>query len=337
MSSKLDDLRKKAASVSADLDPPVERPSASRPVTVPGIMTHGVRMGMHQEIERLQSRLAQYDGADPVRYIDPSRVRPSQYSNRLQEAYADEAFQSLRSEIERTGGNLEPATVRPLDGDPDFDYELASGHRRHAATLSLGLPLLARIKAMTDIELLRQMDAENSEHSPPSHYELGLRYKQLLENKTFSSRDELIVELKLQRNHVHRCLQIVSLDRDIILAFPSPRDIRARWINTLGSLMSGPHTQTVREVAKALRTQEGRTAAYVYQALLGATKSPSKGAEPQDYKFVVGGRIWATARRVDGRPAFVLDASLPQEKYERIKEAFEATLQEHLKDAGDEA
>ncbi|PKO58794.1 MAG: chromosome partitioning protein ParB, partial [Betaproteobacteria bacterium HGW-Betaproteobacteria-18] len=119
---------------------------------------------LSSENQALKERLAQWDGAEPHRLLDPKTIRPSRWANRHQDSFQDPEFDSLRDEIQHAGGNIQPILVRPLE-EPDgpFLYELSFGHRRHMACLVLDLPVLSMIRKMSDQELFTAMDRENRE------------------------------------------------------------------------------------------------------------------------------------------------------------------------------
>src|SRR5690606_7285007 len=76
-----------------------------------------------------------------VQLLDPARIRHSRFRDRVVQGFADRAFEELKASISRptadgtpTGVTM-PIKVRPVTDDPDFDYEVVYGHRRHRATL----------------------------------------------------------------------------------------------------------------------------------------------------------------------------------------------------------
>src|SRR5579863_5202276 len=125
---------------------------ASRPTPLPGAKPYvaeaGQRLaeGLREENQRLKAERA---AGMLVLRLDPKRVRATEYINRDERAFleSDPKFQELKESL-RIHGQEHPIRVRPLSGDPNAEFEIVSGHRRHRACLALdaaiegGFPLL---------------------------------------------------------------------------------------------------------------------------------------------------------------------------------------------------
>jgi hypothetical protein len=91
-------------------------PEAARPKTAPGSMLQFMssQSAAIKEAEDLKERLKAFDGASPVRLLDPQTIRPSKWANRHDASFESADFAELKSEIESAGGNVQPVRVRPL-------------------------------------------------------------------------------------------------------------------------------------------------------------------------------------------------------------------------------
>ena len=89
------------------------------------------------ENEQLRSKLAEYDGALPVKKLDPKTIRRSALANRDESEFTTAEFLRLKAEIESAGCNVQPIRVRPIaDAAADARrFEIVFGHRRHRACL----------------------------------------------------------------------------------------------------------------------------------------------------------------------------------------------------------
>ena len=65
--------------------------------------------------------------------INPARVRVWAGNARIQERLSVEAVRDLIDSILAEGGQKVPVVVRHVNGDPDHDYEVIAGTRRHFA------------------------------------------------------------------------------------------------------------------------------------------------------------------------------------------------------------
>jgi len=85
--------------------------------------------------------------------------------------FTDQRFVSLKDLINKFGGNLQPVKVRPMSGtqlhhgwaalNEKAGYELVFGFARVRACLELGLPVLAMVEQMSEVEALRQFFFES--------------------------------------------------------------------------------------------------------------------------------------------------------------------------------
>lgn len=259
-----------------------------------------------------EAKAKDLDGAEVVRYLDPARVRRSRFSDRHPNAYVDTAFKDLCDLIRSTGGNTEAAKVRPVVGDPDHEYELASGHRRHASCLALGLPFKAEVHSYTDEELLKQMRSENSGRKDLSGFELGRHYSGLLAEKKFVSGRDLANKLEVPQSIVQRLLKFADLPEEIISAFPDPREIRVEWVDRLVASWQENQTRVEAEIA-GIAGQAGMGPAAIYRRL-AAVQSRNKVIATRE------GSILGRIRMVHGCPAVVLYKDAPDDLLQRIQD-----------------
>ena len=249
--------------------------------------------------------------AKVVLFLDPARVRRSRYADRHPNAFVDKDFKELCDEIKSTGGNEESAKVRPVKGDPNFDYELASGHRRHAACLELGLRLKAECHDYTDEELLKQMRLENSGRTDLSAFEVGRHYAGLLADKLFNSGRDLAAKLDVAQSVVQRLLKFAELPEEVIAAFPDPREIRIEWVERLAASWQNDRARVETEIA-GLAGQAGLRAATIYARITGR--------QSRNKVITREGAVLGRIRMVHGCPAVVLYKDAPEKLLARIQE-----------------
>ena len=187
---------------------------------------------LKNELEASEGRLKEFDGADVAKNLDPKLVRASKWANRSEASLASKEFESLKLEIEQSGGNVQPIKVRPLKGVAG-EFEIVFGHRRHRACLELGLPVLALIDDVTDVDLFAQMDRENRQRADLRPFEQGLMYAKALDEGLFPSARKLSEALHVDLSNLGKSLSLARLPADVLNAFSSPLDIQLRWATDL--------------------------------------------------------------------------------------------------------
>ncbi len=241
--------------------------------TAPGSMAHFIASQSIavKEADELRERLKAFDGATPVRAIDPRSAQPSRWANRHADSLADAAFEALKAEIASAGGNVQPVKVRPIQGaDGQARYELVFGHRRHRACLELGLPLNALIEAVDDRELFETMDRENRGRKNLSAWEQGTTYRRALDEGLYPSQRKLSEALGVDISLVSKSLTLARLPAAVVAAFASPNEIQFRWAQPLAeALQKDPDGVLTR--AESLRARAPSVAApQVFATLVGA-------------------------------------------------------------------
>lgn len=262
----------------------------------------------YQELERKVKELEDQAGG-PVR-LDPALIRRSRWANRHELAFHSQAFADLRDDIRSAGGNVQPIKVRlvvpsegemPQEGAPRF--EIVFGHRRHAACLELGLPVLAVIvSTMNDQELFAEMDRENRAREDLSPYEQGLMYVRALDAGLFPSMRQLAMALGVDSGNMSRAIAVAQLSAAVVEAFPSPLEIQTRWGAALKDLAErdGEGLNRRAEAIKARGTVSSAKA--VFDELLNEPGPEATQANTQR----ISGRHGAASLKVDGRGRLVV-------------------------------
>jgi ParB family chromosome partitioning protein len=280
--------KKLAAKASMIQLPPVAAPkedatapdaAASRAKTAPGSMVHFMssQSAAVKEAETLREKLQQFDGARPVRALDPKTVRPSRWANRHADAYADPAFEELKAELASAGGNVQPVCVRaatPHPGQAAPVYELVFGHRRHRACLELGLPLQAMVVEASDRELFETMERENRSRKNLSAWEQGVMYRRALDEGLYPSLRKLADGVGVDVSLVSKSVALARLPEVVVQAFSSPLEIQFRWAQPLSEALQRDPDGVVSRAVQIRRTGGGLPATQVLDVLLGRA-SPS--------------------------------------------------------------
>lgn len=232
-------------------------------------------------LDEANQRLADYEGAELVRKLEPANIRRSRWANRDELNFVGADWDAFKAEISSAGGNVEPIKVRRVfygktppaqaagPGPGHEKFEIVYGHRRHQACLELGYPVSAMVvESMEDRALFAEMDRENRERQNLSAWEQGRMYNHALREGLFPSIRRLAEELGVNLSNAARSCKLAQLPEDVVRAFPSPLVIQVRWAKPLAdALQSNP--EGVLERARALHSERGKlTPAQVIERLL---------------------------------------------------------------------
>ena len=203
------------------------------------------------EMAALREKLSQYEGSLPTRKLDPATIRPSRWANRHVDSFSTSAFAGLKADIEQAGGNVQPILVRPVKDEPG-QFEIVFGHRRHRASLELGIPVLASIwvDELGDAALFAAMDRENRERADLSSYEQGLMYQRALEEQLFPTQRQLAEALGVSHTWVRKALMVAQLPSAVIECFRSPLEISFRHAEQINAAMEKDKRGVLKRVEK---------------------------------------------------------------------------------------
>jgi len=293
-------------------------PRSTEPSTAIGLMVTEANNSLRERLERAEAEAAsnqveleKLKKLKHLHYLDPHSVRASPFCDRHPMAFNDKAFVEFCDLVKETGGNTEPGQVRPLEPfDPENPvYEIASGHRRHAACLKLGLPFLAIVREMDDSALIQQMYSENTGRENLSAFERGRHYALLLKQKKYASQRELAAKRGLHQPTLVELLKYDDLADSIIAAFPDPREIRQYWVNPLVDAWK-KDAKRVAAVSTELQAGGLLRPMEIYRRLAGI-EQPKK-------LISTGDQVLGRIRQINGCPAVVLFKEAPTELVEEI-------------------
>ncbi len=232
------DLGKLVAGATANSNPTVNSSNPGAGLTAIGMHAESVyrdrkiaedNKTLKDENAGLAEKLAEFNGAEIGRKLDPTKVRASHWANRSEDSYKSKKFEDLKSEIASAGGNVQPIKVRRMARSPE-EYEIIFGHRRHRACLELGLDVLASIEEnISDVELFEQMDRENRQRADLRPYEQGVMYARALNDGLFPSLRKMAEKLGVNVSDASKAVAIARLPQRVQEAFNSPLDIQFNW------------------------------------------------------------------------------------------------------------
>ena len=238
--------------------------------------------------------------------LDPSRVRIWTGNARHQASLSEATCSDLIEAILAEGGQKVPAIVRRVSDDPDHDYEVIAGTRRHFAIAWLrannypDMAFLAQVQNLDDESAFRLADIENRARKDVSDFERARNYRDALTNHYGGRQNRMAERLRLSKGWLSKMLAVANIPDWAVDAFASPADIQlkgcyplAQHLSTLGSSADKGHvellTATRQEAERLAKDQTlrrlnglpGIQAAEVIKKLL----NPQPKAQLEDLLF----------------------------------------------------
>ena len=215
--------------------------------------------------ERLNARmtsLARVTSGDvkekTLQLVDPARCRMWARHNRryelLNEVSCADLIESLRAQNEQEF----PAIVRRVADDPNFDFEVICGARRHWSVSYLRtvehreIRYLIEERDLTDEQAFRLADAENRARQDISDYERALDYRYAVEAFYGGVAQRMAERLDVQKAWLSRFLDLAKLPTDVVQAFGDVRQLRERHARSIKPLLADT-TMRPRVMAEAKR------------------------------------------------------------------------------------
>ena len=276
------------------------------------------------------------------RWVDPDRCRLWGRHNRRYDLLTESRCQDLIDGFKSQGKQEFPAIVRKINGDPEFDYEIICGARRHWTVTWLRannypeFKYLIEIRDLTDEQAFRLSDIENRDSEDLSDYERAVDYKDAL-GRYYNNQKQMAERLEVSEAWLSRYLDLAGLPEPIVAAFGDVTEIRIKHGRDLKVYLKDKHscaklTARANELVQEQqqRSEAGRdlvTGSGVVKELIAATatKKPTPRGNLAEYRSSKGEVILSVNRQ--GRSGLVLrvmpkSGATKRELLEACKKAF---------------
>ena len=194
----------------------------------------------NKRAEEIEQKLT---AGETIIELDPAMVDPSFVVDRMP-ATAD----TLANLIEaiREQGQLNPILVRPHP-EAAGRFQVAFGHRRLRAASSLGRPIKAVVRNLTDVQLVIAQGQENHERKDLSYIEKALFAYRL--NERFN-RDTITAAMSLYKSDLSNMLTVATkIPHEIISKIgPAPNTGRRGWIELADHLAKGGSIEAAQKI-----------------------------------------------------------------------------------------
>lgn len=171
--------------------------------------------------------------------VDPARCRMWTHHNRRYDLLSPAACAELLDGIRSQGGQEFPAIVRRVKDDPDFDYEVICGARRHWVVSYLrtvehrDIKFLIEERELSDEAAFRLADIENRARQDISDYERALDYLHALDAYYGGVSRRMAERLEMSPAWLSRFLDLGKLPTQIVAAFGDLRLLRGNHAREL--------------------------------------------------------------------------------------------------------
>lgn len=265
----------------------------------------------------------------PVK-IDPKKVRWSEWGNRLPERFEGTAFAVFVEDIRSTDGNKQPGVVRRL-ATPDkegFEYEIASGHRRHRACLESGKMFYAFIKDLDDLALQDELETENRNRADTAPMERAIQYKRQM--ASYRSQEHMANAMKIPTSTMSRYLILAELPEEVQDLIEDRLQITLEGgCDLMKFIKSSPENQEIYKgnLAKLQALKKKQPAKDVLKILreVEAVKKP-KITEQSDELTTAGGVSFGTMTVNRAKKLKVSIDDVTHDEYSKILEFLKKTI-----------
>lgn len=171
--------------------------------------------------------------------VDPARCRMWTHHNRRYDLLSPAACAELLEGIRSQGGQEFPAIVRRVKDDPNFDYEVICGARRHWVVSYLrtiehrDIKFLVEERELNDEAAFRLADIENRARQDLSDYERALDYLHALDAYYGGVSRRMAERLEMSPAWLSRFLDLGKLPQQIVAAFGDLRLLKGNHAREL--------------------------------------------------------------------------------------------------------
>lgn len=283
--------------------------------------------------------------------LDPARVRVWPGNARNYALLSQESCRELIDSIIAEGGQKVPAVVRRIEGDPDHDYEVIAGTRRHWSISWLransypDMVFVAQVAQLDDEAAFRLADLENRARADVSDWERARNYLAALTTHYGNHQTRMAERLKLSKGWLSKMLKVAAIPDDVIAAFPSPHEVQLKPAYALAQAMQDKgEADAILAVAQLIAREqaERREAgqpplpfAEVLRRLLAAGKTmPGEDQQPEPFRYTNAfGREVLSVQAINRHGVTVRLKAHPKADYDEIANALRYML-EHLEATG---
>ncbi len=248
------------------------------------------RTGLLGERENRLAELAAGTSVTRVQeLVDPARCRIWEGHNRDYAVLNAENCADLIDSFKAEGRQNFPAIVRRIQDDPEHDYEVVCGARRHWAVTWMrahhqpDFKFLVEPRELSDEEAFRLADLENRSRRDLSDYERASDYARAIHRYYADNQQRMAERLEVSKSWLSRYLELARLPPEVLAAFASSHVVGISHAATLAPLLRAEDQRDliIAEAQRLIAEQSERAGrgespilpAAVMQRLVGAVRA----------------------------------------------------------------
>lgn len=235
--------------------------------------------------------------------VDPARCRMWPRHNRRYELLTEASCADLLEGLRSQGEQEFPAIVRRVQDDPDIDYEVVCGARRHWSVTFLRevehrqIRFLVEERELDDEAAFRLSDIENRARTDICDFERAMDYRSAVDAYYGGVARRMAERLEVTEQWLSRFLDLAKLPTTIVEAFGDIRQLRENHARVIKPLLA--ETQSRKQVmaeAERLAAEQARRrdageplleAAPVLEGLKSAAAGKGRGGAARSRPEVV--------------------------------------------------
>ncbi len=277
-------------------------------------------------------------------WVLPERCRLWERHNRQYDLLNELRCKDLIDGFKSQGRQEMPAIVRKVQGDPNYDYEVICGARRHWTVSYLRnnnytqYKFLIDVRDMSDEESFRMSDIENRDKEDISDYERACDYRNALDYYYEGVQQKMANRLEVSKDWLSRFIYLASFPTQIVNAYADIFDIKVAHVRKLKPLLDDrklkkhilKRAEELTEEQTSLRKEGEKPlkGVQVVNELITAIKRKSK-AKADDNKPLAeyeadGKKILAVMKKGKGKLLFTINTSEGVSKESLLKACSEA-------------
>ncbi len=287
----------------SETEPPSPAPARTRPTTLLNRESalDRVRSGEVRQVTQL--------------LLDPARVRVWSGNARIYAKLSEANCRDLIDSLVAEGGQKVPAVVRRIEDDPNHDYEVIAGTRRHWSIAWLRahsypeMRFLAQVAALDDEAAFRLADIENRARRDISDIERARNYLAALANHYDGRQKRMAERLRVSEGWLSKMLRVATIPDDVLAAFGSLDELGLKPAYGLAQVL-GDKTAARRVQARARDLAAEQTSrrvageaplgtAEVLRALLAAAKTPAEAERSTNLTILRDGRAALSVQSIN--------------------------------------
>lgn len=200
--------------------------------------------------------------------LDPARCRIWAGNGRHYAELTETRCRDLIDSIIAEGGQKVPAVVRRVKDDPEHEFEVLAGTRRHWSVSWLrknnypDVTFLAHVHELDDEAAFRLADIENRARADLSDLERARNYRAGLQAYYGGVQARMAERLKISKGWLSKLLSLADLPDEVVAAFGSPADVQIKGGYELAQKISDAKARArlIKAAAPVAAEQQARRA-----------------------------------------------------------------------------